>query len=136
MRFERGVDPAGVDAALLDAASMIVELCGARVVGGIATGGAGVAERAPVRLRPHRVAHVLGVDVERAEMESIVGRLGGLIERTGDELSVRAPSHRHDLEREIDWIEEIARLYGYDRVPAAVHDQLAELRTRMRAAQK
>jgi phenylalanyl-tRNA synthetase beta chain len=120
MRFERGVDPAGVDAALLDAARMIVELCGARIVGGIATGGAGVADRAPVRLRPRRVAQVLGVDVERAEIESILGRLGGVVERTGDDLSVRAPSHRHDLEREIDWIEEIARLHGYDRIPEAV----------------
>jgi phenylalanyl-tRNA synthetase beta chain len=120
MRFERGIDPARVDAALLDAARMIVELCGARVVGGIASGGAGVPERQPVGVRPARVAHVLGIEIERQEIEKVLARLGGVVDRAGEDLSVRAPSYRHDLDREIDWIEEIARMHGYDRIPEAV----------------
>jgi phenylalanyl-tRNA synthetase beta chain len=119
-RFERGVDPAGVEATLLDAARMIAQVAGGEIVGGVARGGTGRASRPPVRIRPESVERILGVRVERRQIERIVRALGATIESADDEIVVGSPTHRHDLEREIDWIEEIARLTGYDSIAPAV----------------
>lgn len=122
IRFERGIDAGALEQALLEAAHMLVELAGGRITGGIARGGPGPRPRSCVRVRPSRVAQILGTTVERPVIERIVRSLGAELEAhpERDTVLVRVPTHRHDLEREIDWIEEVARLIGYDSIPDTV----------------
>lgn len=119
IRFERGIDPSAVDAALLQAAHMIVDLARGEIVGGIAAGGLGPEPPVTVHLRAARVARILGRHVDGETVDRIVHSLGASVEAQGDDRLLRVPTHRHDLNREIDWIEEIARLVGYDSIPDA-----------------
>ncbi len=75
--------------------------------------------RAPVRLRTARVARLLGISVPDGEIASLFRRLGLAFERSGDGFLVTPPSYRFDLVIEEDLVEEIARLHGYDAIPAA-----------------
>jgi phenylalanyl-tRNA synthetase beta chain len=116
-RFERGIDPEGVLKASLRAAHLIAELGGGRVAGGPVVGGKGVAEAAPISLRLARIETLLGIPVPAAEVESILTALGASVTATGDGFEVERPSHRNDLEREVDLIEEVARVHGYLEIP-------------------
>jgi len=120
-RFERGVDPGGVAAVLAHATELLAELCG-----GVALEGAvGVQVKAPVRaripLRHARLEALLGVAVPVAEATEILERLG--CTRDGAEGAATvwlAPTHRPDLHREVDLIEEVARVRGLDRIPGVL----------------
>ncbi len=120
-RFERGVDGGGLDRALSRAAELICDLAGAEVKG--AASGILPAEAAPsIRVRCGRVNAVLGIDISAGESRDILERLGltvGAVCEDGNFTAV-VPPHRHDLQREIDLIEEIARVKGYDRVPPSM----------------
>ena len=126
-RFERGMDPAGPPLAQERAAQLFTEWCGGRVLRGTIDVSALRAIRRAIRLRPARVVTVLGVAVPRAQMLRSLRALGCTVGpgRGGSpdghprarSLEVRPPSFRVDLLREEDLIEEIARVYGYDRVP-------------------
>ena len=117
-RFERGVDPNGVRRASDRAAQLIVELAG------------GVASEtvldvypspiAPKRIpfRPERCRNLLGVELSDAEAVGYLQRLGFVAEQeTADRWQVTAPTYRPDLGIEEDLIEEVGRMYGYDRLP-------------------
>jgi phenylalanyl-tRNA synthetase beta chain len=118
-RFERGVDPAGVETTLVRAATLIAEIAGGRIEGGVCRAGAGVPARSAIPLRPARISALLGGDVSREEASGLLARLGADVATSGDgSMAVRVPSHRHDLEREVDLIEEVARLRGYDTIAA------------------
>jgi phenylalanyl-tRNA synthetase beta chain len=118
-RFERGVDPAGVERTLVRAATLIAEIAGGRVEGGVCRAGAGVPTRPAIRLRPARIEALLGRSVSREEAGRLLVRLGAEVSSAADgSLAVMTPTHRHDLEREIDLIEEVARLRGYDTIEA------------------
>ncbi|MBK6600645.1 MAG: phenylalanine--tRNA ligase subunit beta [Betaproteobacteria bacterium] len=123
-RFERGVDFAGCVRALERATELILASCGGRA-GPVDDVCARLPERAPVRVRPRRVASLLGVDLPRAAIASLFDRLQLRHEPTGDDLMVTPPSYRFDLAIEEDFVEEVARLHGYDAIPAvpAVHVQ-------------
>ena len=116
-RFERGVDFDGNIAAIDRAAQLIAEIAG----GDIAVGVIDVYPRPrnPVRikLRPERVNFVLGTEIHRNEMRDILSRLEF---STSDGFEVIVPTFRPDVEREIDIIEEIARVYGYDNIPITI----------------
>lgn len=120
-RFEKGVDINGVIRALDRAAHLIEEL-GA----GIATAGVVdeyVRPEAPltIRLRTARVNQVLGTNLDRAAVQDIMARLDFSCELCGpDSLLVNVPSYRHDIDQEIDLIEEVARLYGYDLIKPTI----------------
>ncbi|MBC7294368.1 MAG: phenylalanine--tRNA ligase subunit beta, partial [Thermoleophilia bacterium] len=73
-----------------------------------------------IRLRPARIAHVLGTAVPTAEAQTILTRLGCEVEDQGGDLRVTVPTFRADLEREIDLIEEVARIHGLDRLPSTI----------------
>ncbi|PKQ28409.1 MAG: phenylalanine--tRNA ligase subunit beta [Candidatus Anoxymicrobium japonicum] len=114
-RFERGVDPSGTSFAAMRASRLIVELSGGRLAEGeIDVYPAPVPPR-KIFLRPGRVNSVLGTDIAASEMTKILKSLGAGVEK-GEALSVTVPTYRRDLEREIDLIEEIARVCGYDRI--------------------
>lgn len=115
-RFERGSDPEMVPTAAAIAAESIRQWAGGRVaVGAVDEGGA--PDRRRLVLRPERVEKILGISVDADESESLLRGLGCDVE-TGPQLHVLPPSWRPDLEREVDLIEEIARLHGYENVPA------------------
>lgn len=117
-RFERGTDPNATVRALDMAASLITQLAG----GEVATGVADVYPRSipqhQIELRPERVSAILGIEVPVDEMREHLERLGCAVE-DGEPWRVSVPTFRPDLEREIDLIEDIARLHGYNQVPSA-----------------
>ena len=116
-RFERGVDFGSTRKALERASQLILDVCGGRA-GPLCEAQAALPARQPVRLRPPRVAKVLGVSFASAKIEAIFARLGLDFTRDSDDFLVTPPSHRFDIEIEEDLIEEIARLHGYDNIPA------------------
>jgi len=73
-------------------------------------------ESPTLTLRPERAVAVLGIDVDQAACLSILSRLGITAHANGDAICVEVPAHRQDLEREVDLIEDIGRIYGYDRL--------------------
>jgi phenylalanyl-tRNA synthetase beta chain len=116
-RFERGVDPLGVDAASRRAAKLIVEMAGGELCEGVIR--AGQADPAPrrVTMRLSRCAQLLGRDVSPQRATDLLSALQLSPQQQGaDELVCTVPTFRRDIEREIDLIEEIARLDGYDRI--------------------
>jgi phenylalanyl-tRNA synthetase beta chain len=123
-RFERGVDPAGAERASRRAARLLAELGGGRVAEGAVDAYPRPPERAWISLRAARASSLAGFPISRDEVADALARLGLELERGGgageDELRVAAPSFRPDLTREVDLIEEVLRLRGYDRLPATL----------------
>jgi phenylalanyl-tRNA synthetase beta chain len=116
-RFERGVDFEGCARGVERATQLIVEICGGRA-GPLDVFTGELPARAPVRVRPRRVSKVLGIEVADATIAGHFERLGLAHVRDGDAFIVTPPSFRFDLAIEEDCIEEIARLVGYDAIPA------------------
>ena len=116
-RFERGIDPASVDLALARAAGLITELAQGRIAGGPFQSTPPSIPLRTLTLRSGSLRRVLGFDVSPKRTAEILTRLGLTATEEG---AWRIPSHRPDLEREIDLIEEIARLESMDRAPARV----------------
>jgi phenylalanyl-tRNA synthetase beta chain len=114
-RFERGVDFEAAARALDRASALIVEFCGGKP-GPITDERTRLPERLPVRLRPDRVPRVLGIDLARDAVASILDRLSMSVRHDGDALLVTPPSYRFDIAIEEDLIEEVARVHGYDRI--------------------
>ena len=115
-RFERGVDFANADRALDRASQLILDLCGGHAGPMIDVRGP-VPARDPVRVRPQRVARILGVEIPDAALADTFTRLGLEPTRDDADFIVTPPSFRFDLAIEEDFIEEAARLYGYDNIP-------------------
>lgn len=115
-RFERGVDPAIVEVANDRCAALIAALTGAKVVKGRAAGGPGPEPRPRIVLSGSGVSRVLGSRIDAATAEQILVSLGAEVERADDSLAVTPPSWRPDIRISADVIEEIARMYGYDRI--------------------
>lgn len=116
-RFERGVDPTNLTPMLDAAAAMILELCGGEASEpsfAATTDFAAITAPTPIRLRPERVSELAGIEVAADEQKAILERLGFAI--AGDE--VTPPGWRPDVHGEADLVEEIARIYGFDRLPS------------------
>ena len=119
-RFERGADPGVVLAALDRASQLIVELAGGTICEGVVDVYPGQLPLTEIQLRPERVNFVLGTTLEASEMVQILNRLGFDVDATGDIYHVTVPTFRADIAREIDLIEEIARVHGYDNIPTTL----------------
>lgn len=118
-RFERGVDPEGIDWASRRCCELIAELAGGTVApGAVDARGLQRSVAPPIVLRLSQLRRVLGIDVPVEEVTRILQALGNK-ELGRDATSIRwqAPSWRRDLSREIDLIEEVARVYGYEKIP-------------------
>ncbi|MBK8400216.1 MAG: phenylalanine--tRNA ligase subunit beta [Propionivibrio sp.] len=117
-RFERGVDFGNTRRALERATQLILDICGGQA-GPVCEAKATLPPRPAVRLRPARVTKVLGVSLAAEQIGKLIARLDFDCTREGDDFIVTPPSYRFDIEIEEDLIEEIARLYGYDNIPAS-----------------
>ena len=118
-RFERGVDFSQTRDALERATGLILDICGGRS-GAIRQFKGPLPGRAPIGLRLSRAQRVLGIDLEEKMVAQLLQRLHFNFTRTEGIFNVTPPPHRFDLAIEEDLIEELARIYGYDNVPAAV----------------
>ena len=117
-RFGRGIDYGGCLAAANRAAQLIQELAGGRVVGGVVDVYPTPIQPKPIRLSVRKIHQVLGTEIPASKVISCLKGLELSVEETEqDGLMVTPPTFRGDLEREIDLIEEVARLNGYEKIP-------------------
>jgi phenylalanyl-tRNA synthetase beta chain len=116
-RFQRGADPAMAEFAINRATQLMQELAGATVAPGTIDAYPGAAAPRDVRLRYARSHRMLGSAVPAAEQRDYLVRLGFILQSEDtDSCTFRVPSWRHDVTREIDLIEEVARLYGFENI--------------------
>jgi phenylalanyl-tRNA synthetase beta chain len=118
LRFERGVDPQGQGRAVERATELLL---------GIAGGEAGplvvesaedhLPKRAPILLQKAHITRLLGLELDDAEIVQILESLQMQVSETEGGWDVLAPSHRFDMHYEVDLIEEVARIHGYDSIP-------------------
>ncbi len=119
MRFERGVDPESAGVGADRACRLLAEWTGAKVLAGsIDVGGAPVRRR--VGMRAARASAVIGYPVSVGDAAAVFDRLRMTSETDGDTVTVEVPGYRVDIEREVDLIEEVARVQGYERVGSAL----------------
>ena len=117
-RFERWVDPAGTVYAVERAAQLIAELGEGKVAKGIIDVYPNKIIEKEVQLRFNQIKRILGYDIPKAKVIKILTRLGlKIILDSETDTRFQVPTRRPDLEREIDLIEEIARINGYDNIP-------------------
>lgn len=116
-RFERGADPEGVIPSINRAAQLIAEIAGGEVCSGIVDVYLGEREAINIKLRPERVNFVLGTEIGEDEMRDILTRLGFTV---SDTFEVTVPTFRPDVNQEIDLVEEIVRVYGFDNIPTTL----------------
>jgi phenylalanyl-tRNA synthetase beta chain len=117
-RFERGVDFAATRRALDRATHLVIETCGG-APGPMSEATASLPARPPVRLRLDRAERVLGIALEAERAATILRSLGFELSAHGRAFDVTPPSYRFDIAIEEDLIEELARIHGYDNIPAA-----------------
>jgi len=118
-RFERRVDPAGVDWASRRVCDLIIQAAGGQLADGVIDTAPEVPPRDPVVLRLSQLERLLGIEIPAETVDRILTALGC---SNSGKVSVGSgaytpPSWRHDLTREADLIEEVARIHGYDKIP-------------------
>lgn len=118
-RFERGVDFAGTQAALERATQLVLEICGGGA-GPVTEARATLPARDPVRLRVARAERLLGIKLDGIQVSDILRRLRFEFSVAGGEFRVTPPSYRFDIAIEEDIVEELARIHGYERIPATL----------------
>lgn len=125
-RFERGVDPDRIDWASRRCCELILDLAGGELAGGVVDVGDPPPKRPPIVLRFSQLKRILGIDVPVERVREIVTSLGNVelpprgSLKQPEAMTVRPPSWRPDLTREIDLVEEVGRIHGYDKVPEDV----------------
>ena len=117
-RFERRVDPECVDWASRRATRLILEMAGGQAVEGVIDQNYQEGNKVSVSLKMSRLNSLLGLQIEKDTAKDILGHLQFKINsETEDGFSVDVPSFRGDVYREVDLIEEVARIHGYDKIP-------------------
>lgn len=116
-RFERRIDPDGLEWASLRCCQLILEFAGGELLDGVIDTHPQASELHKIQLRRSRVSQVLGIEVPWDRCGQILSRLGCTVQQEEQALTAVAPSFRQDLTREADLIEEIARVHGYEAIP-------------------
>ena len=117
-RFERTMDPRGIDWGSERAAALIAEIAGGSVCEGVIDVGRPPEPERVVTLRPTRTCRVLGVDISADEQKALLEPLGySVLSENADALEIAVPSFRQEAAREADVIGDIARAYGYGKIP-------------------
>ncbi|MBA2873754.1 phenylalanine--tRNA ligase subunit beta [Thermaerobacillus caldiproteolyticus] len=119
-RFEKGIDPARTKEALDRAAALMVEYAGGEVVGGVVEVNTLKQEKVTVTITLDRINRVLGTNITKEEVATILTNLQFAFTEDNEIFTITVPSRRRDISIEEDIIEEVARLYGYDRLPATL----------------
>jgi phenylalanyl-tRNA synthetase beta chain len=119
-RFERGVDSEGTVAALERAVALLSEIAGGQPLSGVIDRYPRSVEPEAIRLRSERVAELVGVEIKPAEIERSFKALGCKVQAGKTSFKITPPTYRGDLTREVDLIEELARLHGYDKIPSTL----------------
>lgn len=120
-RFERGLDPEGLDWSSRRCCQLILELAGGELAAGAVDVGARPRPRESVTLRLSQIKRILGIEIPAERVEKILTDLGCVMQGSAgaspSQIVCTAPSWRRDLTREIDLVEEAARIHGYDKIP-------------------
>jgi len=117
-RCERGADPLILEKAADRAARLIAELAGGRVAkGALDVSKQEFPEYRKLSLRPRKANDLLGVEIPADRMVEILNALEIKAQKNGEIIEAQVPSFRTDVEREVDLIEEVGRIYGYDKLP-------------------
>jgi len=118
-RYERRIDHANIDWASRRCCELILQTAGGQLLAGSADTGERPMDKTPILLRESKIANVLGIDVPWERTLEILVHLGCHVagELSDADARVIPPSYRMDLTREIDLIEEIARIHGYEQIP-------------------
>lgn len=118
-RFERPMDPEKTDWASRRCVELIFDLAGGSLAEGVISIGDGQSKRSAISLRLSQISRILGIEVPVSAVRDILQRLGLELQGTSAEGDTTwlSPSWRSDLEREIDLIEEVARVHGYHHIP-------------------
>lgn len=125
-RFERKLDASGLDWASRRCCELILQLAGGKLEQGVVSVGQSAPARAKIDFQLAQVSRVLGIEVPQPEVIRILTALGCEVATVSEStLSVMAPTWRADLTREIDLVEEIARIWGYEKIPENVAVPLA-----------
>jgi phenylalanyl-tRNA synthetase beta chain len=119
-RFEKGVDPEGILPALARAVQLLCQIAGGALASEAIVKKVGDVEEMVINLRHERLVNLLGVQVDPEEVLNIFRRLQFPTEVTDEGYAVQIPTRRPDITIEVDLIEEVARLYGYDRIPTTL----------------
>lgn len=119
-RFEKGTDINGLVYAVNRAAALMQELADGEVVQGVCDAYPDPQPNRVITLRPDRVNRLLGTQISTEEIKGYLQNLTFPIEESDGVLKVEAPSYRPDITMEVDLIEEVARLYGYDKINAVL----------------
>jgi phenylalanyl-tRNA synthetase beta chain len=140
-RFERGVDPRGVEVASQRAAQLIIELAGGTLAKGVIRVGEDEPQAKVIDLRIKRCNDLMGITFSPEVMAGLLNSLSLEAQIDGDVLKVTVPTFRSDIEREVDLIEEVARMYGManipvmDKITLEVRPSQDNLKARKRLAQ-
>lgn len=120
-RFERGVDAAQTAAVAQRACAMIIELCGG-ILTAVGSRGSAAVKRPSVSVDLSRVSSMLNVKIPAAGARKMLEPLGfGVTQKKGGRIiAVDVPSFRQDVCGDVDVLEEIARIYGYERIPSSL----------------
>jgi phenylalanyl-tRNA synthetase beta chain len=135
LRFEKGVYWEGVEEAMQRATGLLIELAGAEVVSDSIDEKRKDPESLSLDLRFNRARQVLGIDVPVKDMIRILEFLGFRVDLLGDKLNVMVPGFRRvDVQREIDLIEEVARIHGYEHIPQSLPSLGVKVKTQPESA--
>lgn len=136
-RFERIVDEQNIDFASQRTAQLIVQLAGGKVAKGVVDCYPKKAAQKQVALRLSRLNKLLGIEVPPDKTVAILEGLKFNPKRDGDNIICKVPSWRHDVYREADLIEEVARIYGYRHIPIErkIHIEVVPVDARQRLAE-
>ncbi|MDR5750943.1 MULTISPECIES: phenylalanine--tRNA ligase subunit beta [unclassified Caballeronia] len=126
-RFERGVDYSTTVEHIERITQLILDICGG-AAGPVDDQVVNLPTRAPVAMRVARAHRIIGIEIGTEEIAQIFTRLGLAFERDGDTFSVTPPPYRFDIEIEEDLIEEVARIYGFEKIPARPPVAKSEMR--------